>query len=73
MTREEGAAAGSAFRPCLKRCSADAKKRCEHNRLTNTIFRTPVECVDFILCSVDDILLREFGRPLTDEGVHILE
>ncbi len=37
------------------------------------IVYTPVECVDFILRSVNDILIREFGRSLTDEGVHILD
>ncbi len=37
------------------------------------IVYTPVECVDFILRSVNDILIREFGRSLTDEGVHVLD
>jgi predicted helicase len=37
------------------------------------IVYTPVECVDFIIHSVDDILKKEFGRSLTDENVHILD
>ncbi|MCY4622410.1 MAG: DEAD/DEAH box helicase family protein [bacterium] len=34
---------------------------------------TPVEIVDFILRSADAVSRREFGRGLTDEGVHILD
>lgn len=34
---------------------------------------TPVEIVDFILRSVDDVLRSEFGRSLSDEGVHVLD
>ena len=34
---------------------------------------TPIEIVDFILRSVDDVLKREFGRCLSDEGVHVLD
>ncbi|MDD6087700.1 MAG: DEAD/DEAH box helicase family protein [Desulfovibrionaceae bacterium] len=37
------------------------------------IVYTPVECVDFILHSVNDILKKEFGRSLSDEGVHVLD
>lgn len=37
------------------------------------IVYTPVEAVDFIIHSVDDLLKQEFGRGLTDEGVHILD
>lgn len=37
------------------------------------IVYTPVELVDFMLHSVDDILRREFGRGLTDENVHVLD
>lgn len=37
------------------------------------IVYTPVECVDFIIHSVDDILKREFETSLTDENVHILD
>ncbi len=37
------------------------------------IVYTPVECVDFILRSVDEVLQREFGTALTEEGVHILD
>ena len=34
---------------------------------------TPIECVDFILHSVDDVLKKEFDTSLTQEGVHILD
>lgn len=34
---------------------------------------TPVEIVDFILRSVNDILCAQFGRTLGDEGVHVLD
>lgn len=34
---------------------------------------TPVECVDFILHSVDDVLKAEFGSALTNKDVHILD
>ncbi len=34
---------------------------------------TPVEIVDFILHSVDDVLKEEFGRSLSDENVNILD
>ena len=34
---------------------------------------TPVECVDFIIHSVNDLLRREFGSSLTQQGVHILD
>lgn len=34
---------------------------------------TPLECVDFILHSVDDVLRKEFGSTLTNEHVHILD
>jgi len=37
------------------------------------IVYTPVEIVDFILRSADEVLQREFGQSLTDEGVHILD
>lgn len=37
------------------------------------IVYTPVEVVDFIVRSVDDILKTEFKRSLTDENVHILD
>ena len=37
------------------------------------IVYTPVECVDFILRSVDAALKREFGIGMTDKGVHILD
>lgn len=37
------------------------------------IVYTPVEIVDFILRSADDILTTEFGQSLSDEGVHILD
>jgi len=37
------------------------------------IVYTPVEVVDFIVHSVDDVLKAEFNRSLTDENVHILD
>ena len=37
------------------------------------IVYTPVECVDFIIRSVNDVLQREFGRKLTDENVNIID
>ena len=37
------------------------------------IVYTPVEVVDFILHSADEVLQKEFGRRLSDEGVHILD
>ncbi|MYA71330.1 DEAD/DEAH box helicase [Candidatus Poribacteria bacterium] len=37
------------------------------------IVYTPVEVVDFILHSANEVLQDEFGRCLTDEGVHILD
>lgn len=37
------------------------------------IVYTPIECVDFIVHSVNDILKKEFSCSLTDENVHILD
>lgn len=37
------------------------------------IVYTPVECVDFIIHSVDDILKAEFNTSLTAQNVHILD
>ena len=37
------------------------------------IVYTPVEVVDFIIHSVDEVLRQEFGRSLADRGVHILD
>ncbi|MGO1808954.1 MAG: restriction endonuclease, partial [Micrococcaceae bacterium] len=34
---------------------------------------TPIEIVDFILRSVNDVLQQEFGRSISDEGVHVLD
>ena len=34
---------------------------------------TPVEVVDFIIHSVDDVLKKHFGKSISDEGVHILD
>ncbi|MBO1756454.1 type ISP restriction/modification enzyme [Allobranchiibius sp. CTAmp26] len=39
----------------------------------NGIVYTPIEIVDFILRSADELLRRHFGQGLTDEGVHILD
>ena len=37
------------------------------------IVYTPVEIVDFIIHSVDDVLREEFGQTLGSEGIHILD
>jgi predicted helicase len=37
------------------------------------IVYTPIEIVDFILNSADQVLREEFGQGLTDEGVHVLD
>ncbi len=37
------------------------------------IVYTPVEVVDFIIHSVNDLLQQEFGQTLGSEGVHILD
>lgn len=37
------------------------------------IVYTPIECVDFIIHSVEDILQQEFNTSLTEENVHILD
>ncbi|WP_340689644.1 type ISP restriction/modification enzyme [Enterococcus plantarum] len=34
---------------------------------------TPVEVVDFIVKSVDDVLQKHFGKSIEDEGIHILD
>lgn len=37
------------------------------------IVYTPVEVVDFIIHSVNDVLRQEFGRSISDENIHILD
>jgi len=37
------------------------------------IVYTPVEVVDFIIHSVNDMLKKEFGRSISDENVHVLD
>ncbi|MDH2625239.1 DEAD/DEAH box helicase family protein [Acinetobacter baumannii] len=37
------------------------------------IVYTPVEVVDFILHSVNDVLQQEFGKSIADKGVHVLD
>ena len=37
------------------------------------IVYTPVEVVDYIVRSVEDVLNQEFGASVSDEGVHILD
>lgn len=37
------------------------------------IVYTPLEVVDFIIHSVNDLLKQEFGRSLSDENVHVLD
>jgi len=40
---------------------------------THGIVYTPQPIVDFMVRSVEEILKREFGRSLSDEGVHVLD
>jgi predicted helicase len=40
---------------------------------THGIVYTPQPVVDFMVQSVQDILIKEFGRSLSDPGVHILD
>lgn len=37
------------------------------------IVYTPVEIVDFIIHSVNDVLIEEFGRSISDENIHLLD
>ncbi|MBD0777766.1 DEAD/DEAH box helicase [Maribacter sp. ANRC-HE7] len=37
------------------------------------IVYTPIEVVDFILHSVNDVLQQEFGQSISDENVHVLD
>ena len=37
------------------------------------IVYTPVEVVDFIINSVEDVMKKEFGRSISDENVHVLD
>lgn len=37
------------------------------------IVYTPIEVVDFIVHSVNDVLKKEFGRSISEENVHILD
>jgi predicted helicase len=37
------------------------------------IVYTPIECVDFIIYSIEDILREEFGTSITEENVHFLD
>lgn len=37
------------------------------------IVYTPVECVDFIINSVEKLLNKEFGKSMSDKGVHIID
>jgi predicted helicase len=37
------------------------------------IVYTPIEAVDFIIHSVNELLKQEFGRSLSDENIHILD
>ncbi|HEO0817100.1 TPA: DEAD/DEAH box helicase [Acinetobacter baumannii] len=37
------------------------------------IVYTPVEVVDFIIHSVNDVLQQEFGKSIADEGVHVID
>lgn len=37
------------------------------------IVYTPTECIDFIINSVEGLLKEEFGKSLSDNGVHIID
>ncbi|KXV66665.1 damage-inducible protein [Acetobacter orleanensis] len=37
------------------------------------IVYTPIEVVDFIICSINDVLQNEFGQTLGSKGVHIMD
>ncbi len=37
------------------------------------IVYSPVEVVDFIIYSVNDVLQKEFGRSISDENIHLLD
>jgi predicted helicase len=37
------------------------------------IVYTPIEVVDFIIHSINDVLKKEFDRSITDENIHILD
>ena len=37
------------------------------------IVHTPVEVVDYVVRSVEDVLQREFGVSVSDEGVHVID
>ncbi len=37
------------------------------------IVYTPIEVVDFIIHSVNDVLKKEFGRSISDENIHVLD
>ncbi|MFJ5694574.1 DEAD/DEAH box helicase [Arthrobacter sp. NPDC093125] len=37
------------------------------------IVYTPLEVVDFIIRAVDDVLAKDFGASISDEGVHVLD
>ena len=37
------------------------------------IVYTPIEVVDFVIHSVNDILIKEFGRSISDENIHIID
>lgn len=37
------------------------------------IVYTPIEVVDFIIHSVNDVLKKEFGRNISDENIHLLD
>ncbi len=37
------------------------------------IVYTPLEVVDFIIHSIEDVLKAEFGKSMADENVHIID
>lgn len=60
-------------KPLLKHCTKSFFKKAFPEQVEKLgIIYTPIECVDFIIHSVNDVLKKEFNSSLTDENVHIL-
>ena len=61
-------------KPLLKHCTKSFFKKAFPEQVEKLgIVYTPIECVDFIIHSVNDVLKKEFNSSLTDENVHILD
>ena len=68
--RQQHGAANTYWRSYTRSFFATALKK-DADRLG--IVYTPVAVVDFILNSTNHVLRKEFGRSLSDEGVHVLD